>query len=124
MDIAKEDLTFDVDGVQTFTVQIRDFHHKMKNWSPTTSIQSRAFKVQDVDLYLEIFPNGKVEGVKGHVSVYLFNKTSKQVYVHSLFQIGSRGKKEDEQGCLEPGLGRGWIKFCNHAKTFPNQTRT
>ena len=50
MDIAKEDLTFDDDGVPTFTV--------------------------------------------------------------------GQGKKEDE-GCLNPGAGRGWTKFCNHVTAFP-----
>ena len=71
MDIAKEDLTFDDDEVPTYTVQIRNFHHKMKNWSPTTSIRTKTFKVQDVDLCLDIYPNGNVDDVKGHVSVYL-----------------------------------------------------
>ena len=119
MDIAKEDLTFDDDEVPTYTVQIRNFHHKMKNWSPTTSIRTKTFKVQDVDLYLKIFPNGKGDDVKGHVSVYLFNKTSKQVYVHYIFYIGIQGKMEDKKGCLNPGASRGWMKFCNHVRAFP-----
>merc|ERR1719188_757021 len=69
-------------------------------------------------MYLKIFPNGKVDDVKGHVSVYLFNKISKQVYLHYMIQIGSHGKKEHE-GCLNPGAGRGRIKFCNHVRKFP-----
>ena len=63
MNITKEELTFDGDGAPTYTVQVTDFHNKMKNWTPTTCIATKTFKVQDVDLYLVIYPNGNVDDV-------------------------------------------------------------
>ena len=69
--MAIEELTFDDDGVPTYTIQITDFHHKMKNCSPTECITTKTFKVQDVDLHLGIYPNGVGDDAKGHVSVGL-----------------------------------------------------
>ena len=114
MNIAKEELTFDGDGVPTYTVQITDFHHKMKNWSPTESITTKTFKVQDVDLHLDIYPNGHGNADKDHVSIFLMNNTSKQVYVHYIFQIGSQDKMVATIDFMKPNLGKGWFKFCNH----------
>ena len=58
MNFGKEDLTFVDNADPTFTVKIKDFHHNMKNWSIGRSISTQAFKVQDVDLDLQIYPNG------------------------------------------------------------------
>ena len=57
-DITREALTYDEDGVATYTVLIKDFHQKMKNWpSSTRGIRSESFKVQGVVLYLSLYPN-------------------------------------------------------------------
>ena len=118
MNIAEEDLTFDGDRVPTYTVQVTNFHHKMKNWSPTRRISTKTFKVQDVDLYLKIYPNGAVNGAKGHVSVCLFNNSSKRVYVHYMIQIGNQERWRMMKCFVDQGFGRGWKFGCNHVTAF------
>ena len=120
MNIAKEELTFDGNGIHSYTVQVRNFHQKMKNWAAGERIDTKEFKVQDLDLSLRIYPNGQNDEHKGNVSVFLMNSSpSKQLYVHYTFQIGDQEKEDFEKGCLDPNMGRGSPKFCNHVSTFP-----
>ena len=63
MNIAKEELTFDGNGIHSYTVQVRNFHQKMKNWAAGERIDTKEFKVQDLDLSLRIYPNGQNMGV-------------------------------------------------------------
>ena len=119
MNIDKEELTFDAIGVPIYTVQVRNFHQKMKNTSSGERIVTKVFKVQDVDLYLSIYPNGMSDEHKGNVSVFLWNDTSKQLYVHYTFQIGDQEEVENEENYVNPNEGRGKPKFCKHVSAFP-----
>ena len=101
------------------TVQIRDFHHKMKNWPPTRFINTLHFQVQDLDLCLCVYPNGMSYADIGNVSVYLMNVTPKQIFLSCTFQIG----QEEERlwrGDIKPTSGWGSSNFCSHLLKFPN----
>ena len=114
MNLSKEKLTFDDNGDPTYTVQIKDFHHKMKNWSTGRYVHTQAFKVEDVFLFLKIYPYGHDEESNVHVSVFLMNKykSLKQLYVDCTFQIGDKGFMEQNDGSRRS-------KSCNHETVFP-----
>ena len=90
MDIINERLTYDGNGDATYTVQIRNFHQKMKTWNPSSKITTEHFTVQDVEMYLIIYPNGAINSFQGNVSLVLVNVTSKQVILSCEFQIGDQ----------------------------------
>ena len=107
MDIAKEDLKFDKEGNAVYTLQIKDFHNKMKSWEAGKHIDSKHFKFQDVELFLRVYPNGYEAEMKGYVSVYLRNATKKQVFTSFKFRIGGRELSNDID-LVPPELGLGW----------------
>ena len=118
--ITKEELTFSDNGDDAiYSVQIKDFHYKMKNWSPGTDIRTKVFSVQNVDLHLQIYPNGKKEANRGRVSVYLVNYTSKQVFVNFKLQISDLQEKHLKSS-LMPKLDWGYSRICDHAVKFPD----
>ena len=118
--ITKEELKFiDSGDDPIYTVQIKDFHHKMKNWSPATAIYTKAFQVQNVNLYLKIYPNGQKEVNRGHVSVFLVNPSSKQIFVNFKLQISDLQEKHLKSS-LMPKLDWGYSRICDHAVKFPD----
>ena len=50
MDTVKEELSYENYGDATYTIQIRNFHHKMKNWAPGNFITTKQFQAQGLDL--------------------------------------------------------------------------
>ena len=107
MDIIVEGLTYDVSGDATYTVQIRNFHQKMKTWNPSSYITTEHFTVQDAEMYLIIYPNGVNDALQGNVSLFLANVTSKQVFLSCEFQIGDQRLAGLEDWHMNPmgGLG-------------------
>ena len=102
MDTVKEELSYENYGDATYTIQIRNFHHKMKNWAPGNSIRTKQFQLQGLDLSLEVYPNGRDDQVKGFVSVYLQNDTTNQIFVNYNLKIGDQDELEMEECHLEP----------------------
>ena len=47
MDIIKEQLTYSDTGDAVYTVQIKNFYNKLKNWAPNKVIETKIFHVQD-----------------------------------------------------------------------------
>jgi len=122
MDITKEELTFSETGDAIYTVQIKDFHRKMKNWAPACVIQTKPFRVQDVDLCLRIYPNGDHPDVHGNVSVYLRNCIQKPIFVNYKLQLGGKSELEGKSKCpLMPEKGIGFTSLCNHVSEYPRQ---
>ena len=122
--IAEEKLTYGKDGVAIYTVQIKDFHRKMRLWPTNKEIRTENFKVQAVDMYLSIFPNGDEkygdQECKGHVSVYLNNGSSLPVFVDFKLKIGDQDDVESGKCHIEPEDGHGKRKLCNHVSVYPN----
>lgn len=117
MDIIDQRLKFECNGDVTYSVQIRDFHFKMKNWNPSARIITNHFTVQDVEMYLMIYPNGANGALRGKVSLLLVNVSSKQVFLSCKFQIGAEDQEAVlENGHMEPKKGLGI--FFNHNSKY------
>ena len=118
--MTKEELTFSDNGDDAiYSVQIKDFHYKMKNWTPGTDIRTKVFSIQNVDLLLQIYPNGRKEVNRGRVSVFLVNPSSKQIFVNFKLQISDLQEKHLKSS-LMPKLGWGYPGICNHVVKFPD----
>ena len=113
MDVTKEKLKFDKEGNAVYTLKIKDFYNKMKSWVSGKYIDSKHFKLQDVELFLRVYPNGEETTDKGYVSVYLKNATKKKLFTSFKFSIGRRVSTDDTT--MEPRFGRGWAKFLQHS---------
>ena len=115
MYIAKEDLTINEDSNAIYTVQIKDFHRKMKNWPPIIKIRTNKFRVQGRDLRLCIYPNGLNKGFKDHVSAHLWSINSMELFVSFKIQIGDQPEKK-----VKSSVVGGVATLCNHVKVYPN----
>ena len=120
MNITKGELTFSDSGDAIYTVQIKDFYDKMKNWAPATSICTKVFKVQNVPLYLQIFPNGKKDSNRGYVSIFLQNHSSKPIFVNCKFQVSNLQEKQFWKSPMSSKSGLGFADLCNHAVKLPD----
>jgi len=118
MDITKEQLTYSDTGDAVYTVQIKDFHNKMKNWTPTKVIRTKSFQVLDVDLYLCIYPTGYTVADKGNVSAFLYNDDKRPLFVNYKLQIGDSVERECTTLGLMPTTGVGFPSLCNHVSVF------
>ena len=114
MDVVNENLNFDKEGNAVFTLQIKDFHNKMKTWEAGKYIDSKHFKLQDVELYLRVYPNGDEAENKGHVSVYLWNATKKKLFTSFMIRIGQKVVSDDNVN-VKPEWGWGWPRFLQHS---------
>ena len=123
MDIIDEGLAYGGNGDATYSVQIRNFHQKMKTWNPSSYITTKHFTVQDVEMYLIIFPNGGNNRHKGKVSLLLVNVTSKQVFLNYEFQIGDQrfALKEDRHMKPNGSLGILFDHFSRCASYKPDE---
>ena len=90
MDIIEQRQIFEGSGDVNYSVQIRNFHFKMKNWNPSARIITNHFTVQDVEMYLIIYPNGANDALRGKVSLLLANVSNKQVFLSCKFQVGEQ----------------------------------
>ena len=114
MDVTKEEFKFDNEGNALYTLQIKDFHNKMKNWISGKRIDSKHFKFQDVELFLRVYPNGDEAENKGHVSVYLRNATKKKLFTSFMIRIGQKVVSDDNVN-VKPEQGWGWPIFFQHS---------
>ena len=122
MDITKEELNFDKEGNAVYTLQIKDFHNKMKSWESGKYIESKHFKLQDVELYLSVYPNGIEAKDKGYISVYLGNATKKKVFTSFKVKIGQHfGSCVNDY--VEPEEFWGWETFLQHSSLVNQKQR-
>ena len=68
-DTVEEKLTYDENGVPSYTIKFRDFYDRMK-WKPREAFSSKVFKVGGVEMSLDIYPNG-LEYHEGYVEMFL-----------------------------------------------------
>ena len=98
MDVAWEAMKFDYDGNVVYQLWIKDFLGKMESWDIRRYIDCKPFKVQDVELFLRVFPNGgdrckrggKLE--PGHMLVCIMNNNrnhKKQFFMKYEVLIGN-----------------------------------
>ena len=123
MDIIDEGLTYDGNGDATYSVEIRNFHQKMKTWNPSSKITTEHFTVQDVEMYLIIYPNGAINSFQGNVSLVLVNVTSKRVFLSYEIHIGDQGLALLEERHMKPN---GSLRFLfdhvsNYASYKPDE---
>ena len=121
MSVLEEKLTYDrKDGTPTYTLLFSDFQDKMKNWPPGERITSNVFKVHDVCVSIQVYPNGHKVAHKGYVSVYLSNKSDKQIFVHATFKMN--GKEVSIKGPLGPGRMSGHKRLVSYWHNIANSS--
>ena len=118
MNIVKEKLTTNKDCDSIYTVQIKDFHHKMKNWPPGVRILTKKFRVQGQNLCLWIYPNGLNKGFKDRVSAHLWNLNSKKLPSFKI-RIGNQPESKVKSRSISQE-NYSYATLCNHVKVYPN----
>ena len=64
---------------------IKDFLEVMRAFPPGKSFESVPFMVGDTPVTIEVYPNGDVNKYKGHVSIFLRNKSNEDINVKCQF---------------------------------------
>eukprot|EP00092_Neocalanus_flemingeri_P027978 GFUD01030375.1.p1 GENE.GFUD01030375.1~~GFUD01030375.1.p1 ORF type:complete len:259 (-),score=61.45 GFUD01030375.1:62-838(-) len=92
--------------------RIFSFDQKMKSWRNGRDVNSLPILVGETDFEIEIYPNGINKKGRGHVSVYLVNKSDWAVNVEMEVKVG---KKEVSGTCdIASGWCKGWDKLYGH----------
>ena len=112
MDVVKvkEEIKFDQEG-DVYTLQIKDFHNKMKTWESGKYIENNVSSCRMLNLFLRIYPNGDEAG---HVSVYLRNATKKQVCTNFKIRIGQQVESSFHDH-VNSQFGKGWSISLQHS---------
>ena len=112
----EQKLTFDDDGIPTYTVKIKDFKNKMKTWQPGQKISSDQFIYQNTRMSLSIYPNGHSIDANGYVSVFLRNLS--QDPFEADFELGLANELQNcMQRNINPGAGNGTHRLLYHLES-------
>ena len=108
-------------GKTSFTVKVKQFGYKMKNWLPGRVVEMNPFYHKDTDtkLQLNIFPNGATDQEEGHISIFLTNTSNHTVWLDYEIICGTQFASSGAQGSrLDPNCGLGKSEFVEHFSCF------
>ena len=108
-------------GKTSFTVKVKQFGYKMKNWRPGRVVEMNPFYHKDTDtkLQLNIFPNGATDQEEGHISIFLTNTSNHTVWLDYEIICGTQFASSGAQGSrLDPKCGLGKSEFVEHFSCF------
>ena len=80
MEIATQVLPTPGRGSLQCRIEIKNFHQKMKNWQPSTSVKTDKFQFDTLEIYLKIYPNGVTRQQTGNISIIIVNCTKKDTF--------------------------------------------
>ena len=95
---------------------IKDFLEVMKAFPPGKSFESVPFMVGDTPVTIEVYPNGDERKYKGHVSIFLRNKSNEDINVKCQFITDVDTDEFDYEDTMEANGEFGIHKFLTHAQ--------
>ena len=95
---------------------IKDFLEVMKAFPPGKSFESVPFMVGETPMTIEVYPNGYDKKYKGHVSIFLRNKSNEDINVKCQFITDVKTDEFDYEDTVEGHSGFGFHKFLTHAQ--------
>ena len=87
----------------------------MAGFKPGKFIASEKFMLGEHPLAIKVYPNGRTDETKGHVSVFLVNKGDEDISVKSQIITDVKTFSVDYTDPLRAGLGKGFSEFLTHA---------
>ena len=89
-------------GTTSYRVKVNQFHNKMNQWKPERSLQLKSFVAHDdrTQFHLEVFPNGREDKHRGHVSIFLISDSDKSVRCSYELRIGGQTKCAEDVNFL------------------------
>ena len=113
-------------GKTSFTVKIKQFGYKMKNWLPGKVVELNPFYHKDTDtkLQLNIFPNGATDQEEGNISIFLTNTSNHTVWLDYELKCGTQSLRSGSLASrLDPDCGFGKSEFIEHFYRDPCDCR-
>ena len=113
-------------GKTSFTVKIKQFGYKMKNWLPGKVVELNPFYHKDTDtkLQLNIFPNGATDQEEGNISIFLTNTSNHTVWLDYELKCGTQSLRSGSLASrLDPDCGFGKSEFIEHFYRDPWDSR-
>ena len=100
-----------------YEVKIAKFHEKAKHWKPGRVLHSKIFSVGHSRFQFNIYPSGRSEDVRSHVSVNLHNLNPWDVLVTYSFTAGTVTHSR-EQLVIRRHFGIGKHDFMDHKDRY------
>ena len=95
-----------------YFLRILDFGSKMKTWRIGKEVHSLPFLVGESEFQLHVYPNGIDGESRGHVSVFLHNRSDSKVQVEFEAEMGRRKNSDTIE--ISPNMMDGWPTFYDH----------
>ena len=102
------------EGKTSYRVRVDDFKYKMNTWKSGRVIHLKSFKIDGIELRLQLYPNGNERKSENHVSIFVENTSD--FGIDLLFDIKMGTKKVLRNISIEMGAqeSRGWKQFYRH----------
>ena len=117
MKIDQEMIISHNEGQTSYKAKINSFK-RLNTWKPGWRICSKLFKVDGVNLRIDVYPNGRCQDDVNLVSFYIVNKSDVAIDLLCDINIGSKIKLDDENVYIKPDYG--WKKCYNHKDVKDN----
>ena len=95
---------------------IKHFIEAMSACKPRKCYESDTFKVGDIPLAIKVYPNGSIEAQKGHVTIYLKNKSINDIKVKCELITDVATKYLDYTDTIQAEKSYGYHHFLTHAE--------
>ena len=95
---------------------IKSFLEVMKAFPPGKSFESVPFMVGETPVTIEVYPNGYDKKYKGHVSIFLRNKSNEDINVKCQFITDVQTGELDYEDTVEANGEFGIRNFLTHAQ--------
>ena len=100
-----------------YELSIVKFQEKIRNWKTGKAVHSKVFSVGNSRFQFNIYPSGRSENMRSHVSVYLHNLNAWDVMVTYSFTVGTLTHSR-EQSIIRRNYGIGKHDFIGHKDSY------
>ena len=101
---------------KTEKLVIKDFPDVMSAYPPGKSVESDPFMVGDTSMSILVYPNGDRACNRGHVSIYLKNKSNQDISVKCQIITDVKNKELNYEDTVEANYWFGFPDFLTHAE--------
>jgi hypothetical protein len=117
-DLDTEEWMFgDKEVTVNYELKIAKFQEKIRNWKAGRAVHSKIFSVGQSRFQFNVYPSGRSENVRGHVSVYLHNLNAWDVMVTYSFTAGTETHAR-EKSVIRRNYGIGKHDFLGHNNSY------
>ena len=102
---------------KSIEVIIKDFQKKMRCAKVGEYLRTKTMRVNGVELYFRVYPNGERQEDKGWVSVFISNASQEKIFLNYKIQMdGQTLERREESQPINPKQSRGISNLYCHSQ--------